>query len=70
MAPLAALFLFDGVAAQTMYLQGQRLVPAFDGWEQLEDGSVRPWCGYCNANGEQEFELPVGRDNQCAVVEM
>jgi hypothetical protein len=70
MAPLAALFLFDGAAAQTMYFQGQRLFPAFDGWERLEDGSVRLWFGYFNENWEQEFELPVGPDNHFAVVEM
>ena len=72
-APLAALFLFDGAtngaAAQTMHLQGQRLFPAFDGWEQKEDGSVELWFGYFNENWEQEFELPLGPDNHFTVVE-
>jgi hypothetical protein len=70
MAPLAALFLFEGGAAQTMHLQGERMFPAFDGWEQLEDGSVLLWFGYFNENWEQEFELPVGPDNHFAVVEV
>ena len=70
MAPLAALFLFDGAAAQTMFLQGQRLFPAFDGWERQADGSVKLWFGYFNENWEQEFELPVGPDNHFAIVKM
>jgi len=69
-APLAALFLFDGAAAQTMFLQGERLFPAFDGWERQADGSVKLWFGYFNENWEQEFELPVGPDNHFAVVEV
>ena len=74
MAPLAALCLFggaaNGAAAQTMHLQGERLFPAFDGWERQADGSVKLWFGYFNENWEQEFELPVGPDNHFAVVEM
>ena len=70
MAPLVTLFLFDGAAAQTMHLQGQRLFPAFDGWERQADGSVKLWFGYFNENWEQEFELPLGPDNHFAVVEM
>ena len=70
MAPLAALFLFEDAAAQTMFLQGQRLFPAFDGWERQADGSVKLWFGYFNENWEQEFELPVGPDNHFAIVKM
>ncbi|HIF20392.1 MAG TPA: hypothetical protein EYQ27_00455 [Gemmatimonadetes bacterium] len=69
-ATLAALFVFDGVAAQTMHLQGERMFPAFDGWEEQEDGSVKLWFGYFNENWEQEFELPVGPNNHFAVVEV
>jgi len=70
MAPLAALFLFDGAAAQTMHLQGERLFPAFDGWEQQADGSIKLWFGYFNENWEQEFDLPLGPDNHFAIVEI
>jgi hypothetical protein len=69
-APLAALFLFDAASAQTMHLQGEKLFPAFDGWEQQEDGSVKLWFGYFNENWEQEFELPIGADNHFAIVDM
>jgi len=70
MAPLVAFFLFNGAAAQTMHLQGEKLFPAFDGWEQQEDGSIKLWFGYFNENWEQEFELPVGPDNHLAIVDM
>ena len=70
MAPLAALFLFESAAAQTMHLQGEKLFPAFDGWEQQADGSVKLWFGYFNENWEQEFELPLGPDNHFAIVEV
>ena len=70
LVPLAALFLFDGAAAQTMHLQGERLFPAFDGWEQQEDGSIKLWFGYFNENWEQEFDLPLGPDNHFVIVEM
>ncbi|HUF74896.1 MAG TPA: hypothetical protein VMM35_01395 [Longimicrobiales bacterium] len=68
--PFLTLLLCDGVAAQTMALMGQRLFPAFEGWEQQEDGSVRLWFGYYNENWEQEFDLPVGPDNYFTTVEV
>ena len=67
--PLAFL-LAEGAAAQTMYLQGQRLFPAFDGWEQQADGSVLLWFGYYNENWEQEFDLPVGPNNYFSMVDL
>jgi len=70
LAPLAALLVFDGAAAQTMHLQGERMFPAFDGWEQQEDGSIKLWFGYFNENWEQEFDLPIGPDNHFAIVEV
>ncbi len=69
LVPLSAILLCDSVAAQTMYLQGQRLFPAFDGWEQQADGSVKLWFGYYNENWQQEFDLSVGPDNYFAIVE-
>ncbi len=68
-AASALLVLSAPAAAQTMYLQGQTLFPAFDGWEQQEDGSVLLWFGYFNENWEQEFDLPVGPDNYFTIVD-
>jgi hypothetical protein len=66
----AAAFLCDGAAAQTMALSGRDLFPAFEGWEQQPDGSVKMWFGYYNENWEQEFDLPIGPDNYFSVVEV
>tara|TARA_Y100000588_G_scaffold393638_1_gene510437 strand:+ start:873 stop:1844 length:972 start_codon:yes stop_codon:yes gene_type:complete len=68
--PLVVVFPLADAEAQTMYLEGQRLFPAFDGWEQQDDGSVLLWFGYYNENWQQEFDLPVGPDNYFSIVEV
>jgi hypothetical protein len=49
--------------AQTVYSSGQDVSPTFDGWEQNRDGSYTFHFGYFNRNSEQEFNVPVGPDN-------
>ena len=69
---LAVLVVVRGVDAQTrfMYLSGQSVHPAFEGWWPNEDGSFTLWFGYMNSNWEEEFEVPTGPDNYFAFTEL
>jgi hypothetical protein len=49
--------------AQLSYSRGQHIEPAYEGWEQLEDGSYNFIFGYMNNNWEEEIDLPVGEQN-------
>jgi hypothetical protein len=64
-ALLAALLLLDGASAQTrfMYLKGQSLSPAYEGWWPNEDGSFTLFFGYMNSNWEEEFDVAIGPEN-------
>jgi hypothetical protein len=55
----------DGAEAQRhTYTKGQPLYPAYEGWEQNEDGSIDMLFGYMNQNWEQQLDVPIGADNQ------
>src|SRR5215467_14344308 len=45
------------------YSKGQSISPAYEGWEQLPDGSRYFVFGYMNRNWEEETDVPVGPDN-------
>jgi hypothetical protein len=64
LALVAALSAFDA-AAQTriMYLKGQPVSPAYEGWWYNEDGTISLFFGYMNSNWEEEFDVPIGPDN-------
>src|SRR5207247_8594714 len=64
-SPLAALLLFVGVHAQARftYSTGQSVSPAYEGWVPNDDGSATMYFGYMNSNWQQEFDIPVGPDN-------
>jgi hypothetical protein len=49
-----------------MYLSGQTVTPAYEGWWPNDDGSYRLFFGYMNSNWEQEYVIPVGRQNYFA----
>ena len=49
-------------SAQT-YARGQNVAPAFEGWEQNEDGSFNFLFGYMNRNWLEEIDVAVGEDN-------
>jgi hypothetical protein len=49
--------------AQVRYATGQNVVPVFEGWERLPDGSFDMVFGYMNRNYEEQVDLPVGADN-------
>lgn len=62
---LLALFALPVVGAQTrfMYLKGQSVSPAFEGWWKNADGTYDLFFGYMNTNWEEEFDVPVGPNN-------
>ena len=64
-APLAALLLFQAAGAQTRftYSSGQIVSPAYEGWWPNEDGSFTMFFGYMNANWLEEFDVPIGPEN-------
>jgi hypothetical protein len=60
-----ALLVAAPAAGQTrfMYLSGQPVTPAYEGWWPNEDGTFKLFYGYMNSNWEQEYLIPVGPDN-------
>ena len=54
-----------GAAAQTryMYMKGESVHPAYEGWWPNPDGSFTMFFGYMNSNWEEEFDVPVGPAN-------
>lgn len=67
----AAAFSFQSADAQTrfMYLRGQSVHPAYEGWWPNEDGSFELFFGYMNSNWEEEIDVPVGPRNYFTVTE-
>jgi hypothetical protein len=66
LAAAAAFFLATSSAeaqSRPSYDAGQDISPAFEGWEQNEDGSFNIVFGYMNRNWEEEVFVPVGPDN-------
>jgi hypothetical protein len=51
-----------GAAGQS-YTSGQPVWPAFEGWERNEDGSANFVFGYMNENWSEEFDVPLGPEN-------
>ncbi len=45
------------------YQAGQDVVPIYEGWERVPDGSFNMVFGYLNRNHVQELNLPVGAQN-------
>ena len=62
---LAALLLIQPLVAQTRftYSKGQSVSPAYEGWMPNDDGSFTLYFGYMNTNWLEEFDLPIGPDN-------
>jgi hypothetical protein len=63
--PLVAIMLLacQATRAQLSYSKGQSVNAAFEGWEQNADGSYKFLFGYMNSNWEEEFDVPIGPDN-------
>ena len=72
--PLALLFLFQSGHAQdnnlnAMFLSGQRVSPAFEGWWTNDDGSFEMFFGYMSQNWQQELNVPIGPNNYIVFTE-
>ena len=53
-----------GQSGRRYYDFGQEVVPAYEGWEQNDDGSFNLVFGTMNRNWEEELHIPIGPDNQ------
>ena len=51
-------------AAQVYPQTDQSIAPAYEGWEQNDDGTFNLVFGYMNRNWDQELDVPVGPDNR------
>jgi hypothetical protein len=62
---VALAIIIQPASAQTryMYMKGESLHPAYEGWWPNEDGSFTMFFGYMNTNWQQEFDVPIGPDN-------
>jgi hypothetical protein len=45
------------------YSKGRSVSPAYEGWMPNRDGSFTLYFGYMNTNWLEEFDLPIGPDN-------
>lgn len=65
LASLAVLVLSQLAGGQTRftYSKGQSVSPAYEGWWPNEDGSFTLFFGYMNSNWLEEFDIPIGPDN-------
>ena len=61
----AGLLLLQSASAQTRftYSKGQSVSPSYEGWMPNEDGSFTLYFGYMNTNWLEEFDVPIGPDN-------
>ena len=50
-------------AQMLSYSSGQTVSPAFEGWEQNDDGSFNMMFGYMNRNWEEEMDVAIGPEN-------
>ena len=50
-------------ALSESYSRGQNVSPAYEGWEENEDGSFSFLFGYMNRNWLEELDVPGGADN-------
>ena len=62
-AALAAVVVWQARGDAQSYSSGQNISPAFEGWEENEDGSFNLLFGYMNRNWEEEIDVPIGPDN-------
>jgi len=60
---LAVLVSSQQANAQRSYQVGQYVSPAFEGWEENDDGSFSLVFGYMNGNWEEQLDVPVGASN-------
>ncbi len=68
LAAAAITLWLEPTSAQTryMYLKGRSVSPAYEGWWPNDDGTFKLFFGYMNSNWEEEFDVPVGPENNIA----
>ena len=52
------------LALEPLGLRGEAVFPAFEGWGPDKSGDIVLLLGYYNRNRAQEFDIPIGPDNQ------
>jgi hypothetical protein len=62
-AALAAISAVASGQTRFTYSKGQSVNPAYEGWMLNEDGSFTMYFGYMNTNWLEEFDIPVGPEN-------
>ena len=62
-AALAAVSVVASAQTRFTYSKGQSVNPAYEGWMPNEDGSFTMYFGYMNTNWLEEFDIPVGPEN-------
>jgi hypothetical protein len=62
-AALAAVSAVASAQTRFTYSKGQSVNPAYEGWMPNEDGSFTMYFGYMNTNWLEEFDIPVGPEN-------
>lgn len=61
---LVVMLFATSLSAQSLsYSRGQNVSPAYEGWEEVADGTRYFVFGYMNRNWEEEIDVPVGPDN-------
>ena len=65
LALLGGLLVLPPALPQTRftYSKGQSVSPAYEGWVPNDDGSFTLYFGYMNSNWLEEFDIPIGLDN-------
>ncbi|MDO8910182.1 MAG: hypothetical protein Q7W55_16970 [Pseudohongiella sp.] len=62
-AVLSIAMVWSGSVMAQTYHRGQHIEPAYEGWEQNDDGTYNFLFGYHNENWEEELNIPVGENN-------
>ena len=52
-----------GAQTRPSYMHGQNVSPAYEGWEEDDEGRRYFLFGYMNRNWEEELDVPAGPDN-------
>ena len=55
-----------GSSGQERVSHGEDIVPTFEGWEEVPDGTFNMVFGYLNRNYDEVLNVPIGPDNNLA----
>ena len=63
MALVSVLAAGTQVLTQEIFMSGQNVQPAFEGWQRNADGTLSLFFGYLNRNYQEQPHIPVGPNN-------